>query len=199
MAEKLSYQLDQMDLDDNDDNSSCYTEKISRPETNTDTESENSGASSSSGDTAASKYTYKTESELPDEPHDAIINSDESDSESSDDEKSQAGTESSTSRNTTSGIRKKRAHRPKWLREIRYYQSTTHFLLPKKTFRRLVREIGQDFQTDLRFTENALEAIQTAAEDYLIKLFSNTMEESIKSNSHTIHVADMKMVNKFSR
>ncbi len=46
------------------------------------------------------------------------------------------------------------------LKEICKYQKSTGFLLKKVPFRRLVREIGQDFKTDLRWTDNALNALQ---------------------------------------
>ncbi len=37
------------------------------------------------------------------------------------------------------------------LREIRRYQKSTELLIPKLCFQRLVREIAQEFKTDLRF------------------------------------------------
>ena len=37
------------------------------------------------------------------------------------------------------------------LREIRKYQKSTELLIRKLPFQRLVREIAQDFKTDLRF------------------------------------------------
>jgi histone H3 len=37
------------------------------------------------------------------------------------------------------------------LREIRRYQKSTELLIRKLPFQRLVREIAQDFKTDLRF------------------------------------------------
>jgi len=50
------------------------------------------------------------------------------------------------------------------LREIRKYQKSTELLIRKLTFQRLVREIAQDFKTDLRFQSNAVSAPQEAAE-----------------------------------
>lgn len=37
------------------------------------------------------------------------------------------------------------------LREIRKYQNSTHLLIPRLPFQRLVREIASSFKTDLRF------------------------------------------------
>jgi len=41
------------------------------------------------------------------------------------------------------------------LREIRRYQKSTELLICKLSFQRLVREIAQDFKTDLRFNGSA--------------------------------------------
>jgi histone H3 len=57
------------------------------------------------------------------------------------------------------------------LREIRRYQKTTELLLPKLPFKRLVREIAHDINKELRFQSGALEALQEAAEAYLVNEF----------------------------
>ncbi|KAE8685761.1 histone H3.2 [Hibiscus syriacus] len=50
------------------------------------------------------------------------------------------------------------------LRVIRKYQKSTELLIRKLPFQRLVREIAQDFKTDLRFQSNAVAALQEATE-----------------------------------
>ena len=60
------------------------------------------------------------------------------------------------------------------LREIRQYQKTTELLIRKLPFNRLVREVTQDFKTDLRFQTQAIGALQEAAEAYLVGLFEDT-------------------------
>merc|ERR1712182_172324 len=57
------------------------------------------------------------------------------------------------------------------LREIRKYQKSTELLIRKLPFQRLVREIAQDFKTDLRFQSSAVMALQEASEAYLVGLF----------------------------
>ncbi|KAJ3601504.1 hypothetical protein NHX12_032472 [Muraenolepis orangiensis] len=52
------------------------------------------------------------------------------------------------------------------LREIRRYQKSTE-LIRKLPFQRLVREISQDFKTDLRFQSSAVMVLQEASEAYL--------------------------------
>ncbi|NXY59019.1 H3C protein, partial [Callaeas wilsoni] len=56
------------------------------------------------------------------------------------------------------------------LREIRRYQKSTELLIRKLPFQRLVREIAQDFKTDLRFQSAAIGALQA----YLVGLFEDT-------------------------
>jgi histone H3/H4 len=69
--------------------------------------------------------------------------------------------------------RRPHRHRPGTLalREIRKYQRNTDLLIRKRPFQRLVREIAQDYRPDLRFQSAALQALQEAAEAYLVQLF----------------------------
>ncbi len=62
------------------------------------------------------------------------------------------------------GVKKPHRYRPGTvaLREIRRYQKSTELLIRKLPFQRLVREIAQDFRTDLRFQSSALGALQVA-------------------------------------
>ena len=60
------------------------------------------------------------------------------------------------------------------LREIRHYQKSSALLIRKLPFQRLVREIAQDFKTDLRFQSAAILCLQEAAEAYLVGLFKDT-------------------------
>ncbi|KAG1678606.1 hypothetical protein FOA52_012613 [Chlamydomonas sp. UWO 241] len=76
----------------------------------------------------------------------------------------------------TGGVKKPHRSRPGTiaLREIRKYQKSTELLINKLPFQRLVREIAQDFKTDLRFQSSAVLALQEAAEAYLVGLFEDT-------------------------
>uniref|UniRef100_A0A8C6TYL0 Core Histone H2A/H2B/H3 domain-containing protein n=1 Tax=Neogobius melanostomus TaxID=47308 RepID=A0A8C6TYL0_9GOBI len=72
----------------------------------------------------------------------------------------------------TGGVKKPHRYRPGTvaLREIRRYQKSTELLIRKLPFQRLVREIAQDFKTDLRFQSSAVMALQEASEAYLVGL-----------------------------
>ena len=60
------------------------------------------------------------------------------------------------------------------LKDIRHFQKSTALLIRKLPFQRLVREIAQDFKTDLRFQSAAILCLQEAAEAYLVGLFEDT-------------------------
>ena len=79
------------------------------------------------------------------------------------------------------------------LREIRRYQKTTELLIRKKPFNRLVREIAQDFKTDLRFQAQAIMALQEAAEAYLVGLFEDTNLCGIHAKRVTIMPKDLQL------
>ena len=72
------------------------------------------------------------------------------------------------------------------LREIRRYQKSTELLIRKLPFQRLVREIAQDFKTDLRFQSSAVMALQEASEAYLVGLFEDTNLCAIHAKRVTI-------------
>ena len=95
----------------------------------------------------------------------------------------------------TNGPRKPRRYRPGTvaLREIRKYQKSTELLIRKLPFQRLVREIAQDFKTDLRFQSTAILCMQEAAEAYLIGLFQDTNLCAIHAKRITIMPKDIQL------
>ena len=66
----------------------------------------------------------------------------------------------------TGGVKKPRRFRPGTvaLRDIRRYQKSTELLIRKLPFQRLVREIAQDYKTDLRFQSSAVLALQVCVQ-----------------------------------
>ncbi|PAV60800.1 hypothetical protein WR25_17775 [Diploscapter pachys] len=95
----------------------------------------------------------------------------------------------------TGGVKKPHHYRPGTvaLREIRRYQKSTELLLRKLPFQRLVREIAQDFKTDLRFQSSAVLALQEAAEAYLVGLFEDTNLCAIHAKRVTIMPKDIQL------
>lgn len=96
-------------------------------------------------------------------------------------------------RASESGIRKPHRFKPgtKALREIRRYQKSDELLIRKAPFQRLVREIAQDFKTDLRFQAAAVAALQESAEAYLVGLFEDTNLCAIHAKRVTIMPKDV--------
>lgn len=96
---------------------------------------------------------------------------------------------------TSSGLKKPHRFRPGTvaLREIRKYQKSTELLVRKLPFQRLVREIAQEYKTDLRFQSSAVLALQEAAEAYLVGLFEDTNLCAIHAKRVTIMPRDMQL------
>ncbi|EFP75269.1 histone H3.1 [Puccinia graminis f. sp. tritici] len=95
----------------------------------------------------------------------------------------------------TAGVKKPHRYRPGTvaLREIRRYQKSTELLIRKLPFQRLVREIAQDFKTDLRFQSSAVMALQESAEAYLVGLFEDTNLAAIHAKRVTIQPKDIQL------
>ncbi|CAN7977610.1 unnamed protein product [Ixodes persulcatus] len=96
---------------------------------------------------------------------------------------------------TKAARRKPHRYRPGTvaLREIRRYQKSTELLIRKLPFQRLVREIAQDFKTDLRFQSSAVMALQEASEAYLVGLFEDTNLCAIHAKRVTIMPKDIQL------
>eukprot|EP00747_Dinoflagellata_sp_TGD_P211350 gnl/TRDRNA2_/TRDRNA2_84584_c0_seq2.p2 gnl/TRDRNA2_/TRDRNA2_84584_c0~~gnl/TRDRNA2_/TRDRNA2_84584_c0_seq2.p2 ORF type:complete len:138 (-),score=33.56 gnl/TRDRNA2_/TRDRNA2_84584_c0_seq2:56-469(-) len=93
------------------------------------------------------------------------------------------------------GVKKPHRYRPGTvaLREIRKYQKSTELLIRKLPFQRLIREIAQDFKTDLRFQSQAVLALQEASEAYLVGLFEDTNLCAIHAKRVTIMPKDIQL------
>ena len=93
------------------------------------------------------------------------------------------------------GIKKPHRYRPGTvaIREIRKYQKSTELLIKKLPFQRVVREIAQDFNSNLRFQSSAISALQEATESYIVALFEDTNLCAIHAKRVTIMPKDMKL------
>ena len=93
------------------------------------------------------------------------------------------------------GVKKPHRYRPGTvaLREIRRYQRSTEMLIRKLPFQHLVREIAQDFKTDLRFQSAAIMAMQEASEAYLVGLFEDSNLCAIHAKQVTIMPRDIQL------
>lgn len=100
-----------------------------------------------------------------------------------------------SSASSTGGVKKAHRYRPGTiaLREIRRYQKSTELLCRKLPFQRLCREIAQNYMSDVRFTSQALMALQEAGEAYIIHLFEDTNLCAIHAKRVTITPKDIQL------
>ena len=77
------------------------------------------------------------------------------------------------------------------LQDIHHFQNTSSLLIRKLPFQRLVREIAQDFKTDLRFQSAVILCLQEAAEAYLVRLFDDANLCAIHARRVTIMPKDI--------
>ena len=107
----------------------------------------------------------------------------------------QLATKAARSSCPSPGVHKKHRYRPGTvaLRDIRKYQKSPELLIRKLPFQRLVREIAQDFNTDLRFQSSTVLALQEAAEAYLVGLFEDTQFCALHAKRVTIMPKDMQL------
>ncbi|XP_037676821.1 histone H3.3C-like [Choloepus didactylus] len=99
---------------------------------------------------------------------------------------------------STGGMKKPHHYRPGTvaLHEIRRYQKSTELLICKLPFQHLVREIAQDFKTDLRFQSAAISALQEASEAYLVSLFEDTNLCAIHAKRVTVMPKDIQLAHR---
>ena len=97
--------------------------------------------------------------------------------------------------NLPAGITKPHRFRPGTvaLCEIHRYQKSTELLIRRLPFQRLVREIAQDFKTDLRFALQTMAALQEATEAYLVGLFEDSNLCGIHAKWVTIMPKDIQL------
>ena len=96
---------------------------------------------------------------------------------------------------SSGGVKKPHRYRPGTvaLREIRRYQKSTDLLIQKLPLKRLVKEISQDFKSDVRFNATALLGLHESAEAYLVKLFEDTNLCAIHAKRVTIMPKDIQL------
>ena len=77
------------------------------------------------------------------------------------------------------------------LTEIRRYQASNDLVIRKLPFQRLVREVAQKLNVDMRFQVAALEALQEAAESYMVGLFESANLAAVHAHRVTLTIKDL--------
>ena len=80
------------------------------------------------------------------------------------------------------------------LSEIRSEQMGTDLIIESRPFKRLVYEITNNYSETVCFTKEAIEALQVASEDYLIRMFQNTGLVGIHAQRTNVKPRDIKVV-----
>ena len=98
----------------------------------------------------------------------------------------------------TAGQQKKKRYRPgtRALMEIQQYQKSVNFLIRKLSFQTVVREVAQEVGTieGLRFTPDAIFALQEASEVFLVNLMEDANLCMIHRGRITISPKDYQLV-----
>jgi histone H3 len=79
------------------------------------------------------------------------------------------------------------------LMEIRKYQRSTELVIRRAPFLRLVKEVCQEFKTDLRWQSTALMALQEATEAYAVGLFEDANVCTIHAKRVTLMPKDIQL------
>lgn len=80
------------------------------------------------------------------------------------------------------------------IREIRKNQKHERcFAISKESFRRLVREIAQDFKTDLQFSPEAFDLLQLQIEGHIVNVFRDANLCAIHAHRTTIEPKDIQL------
>ncbi|VDN50734.1 unnamed protein product [Dracunculus medinensis] len=82
------------------------------------------------------------------------------------------------------------------LQEVKHYQRTTHLLISKSPFTRLIKEIlNPEWSSQMyNITPDAISALQEASEAFLVQLFENSYLLSLHAKRITLMVRDICMV-----
>lgn len=87
------------------------------------------------------------------------------------------------------------------LKQIKYYQRTTDLLIRLLPFARLVKEVADTLASEaiakFKWKASAIEALQCAAETYLVALFEDTNKAAIHGKRVTIRPEDLHLVRNF--
>jgi len=79
------------------------------------------------------------------------------------------------------------------LRQIRQFQQGTDLLIQRAAFQRLVREVASQHKEGIRFQSTALEALQEAAEAYVVSVLSDANLCALHCRRMTPQCTDLRL------
>jgi len=98
-------------------------------------------------------------------------------------------------------VKRRMKHCQLALKEIKRYQKSVNHLIAKAPFQRLVREITQNIpnkEGDLRWRPSAIEALQEAAEAFMVQRFEDANLCAIHAKRVTIMPKDMQLAQRLT-
>jgi len=85
------------------------------------------------------------------------------------------------------------------LSQIRFYQKRSDcLLLPILPFKKLAREVSQDFKTDLSFTKNSMIILQYSIENFVIDTLKKALKNALHAGRTRVDESDIRMAYKYS-
>jgi histone H3/H4 len=83
-------------------------------------------------------------------------------------------------------------------RDKKKYQNSSDTLIPRASFKRLVKDVMQNIssQEHFRMKESAVDALQCAAESYITSLFGDAQLCALHANRVTVCDTDMKLASR---
>ena len=105
----------------------------------------------------------------------------------------------------TGGVKKPHHYRPGMvaLREIRRYQKSTECLIKRSPFQKMIREISQEYRVcsdgpgtpsvQVCFQSTAIEALQEAAENFIVGLFEDINLLAVHAKRVTVMPRDIRL------
>lgn len=94
---------------------------------------------------------------------------------------------------------KKRKTSPKKIavQKIKHYQKQTDcFMIRLLPFNRFVREVGQDYKDELRYSENFLNMMHGAVERHIVEVLSDAFHVTVHCKRTTLYAKDVQLARK---
>jgi histone H3 len=79
------------------------------------------------------------------------------------------------------------------LTEVRQAQRSVSYAIPPDVFQRICREIGQDFKSELLYTAEAIECMQTLTEAYVVGLAGESQLNALHGNRVQVRARDFQL------
>lgn len=80
------------------------------------------------------------------------------------------------------------------MREILELQKTTHLLIPRLPFQRVVREILEKYGADVRVQRQAIEALRESSEMYVVQMFDDALMCMLHARRKTLQLRDIRLL-----